>query len=461
MRVSGVAKTYKVFDTPVQRLKDLIGLNGSHQDVHALQPTSFTLAPGETVAIVGANGSGKSTLLQLICGTLSSSAGSIERHGRIAALLELGAGFNPEFSGLENVFLNASINGLTRSQTEIVLPQILAFADIGEHVTQPVKTYSSGMYVRLAFAVAIHVEPEILIIDEALAVGDEAFQRKCFARLRDLQSRGVSILFVSHSAEAVVSLCDRALLLDQGKLLMDGVPKQVVAQYQKLLYARPEQRRSIREAILAATKPNVSTNSESEAGQDCLSDTNGVIHGNHENRYLHPTMIPTHPEFYIEGLEASCTDYVENGVSIEIPMLLDKDGFRVNVLQKGHQYCYRYRVTFFQAAKDVFFGTLLNRTDGVSLGGMCTASPNQLSQFSVDQGVSFWVGFTFNVNLNAGAYFFNAGVTGRTEQHDGFLARKVDALMFKVLPQANECATGAVDFSMSTFIQKVKSEFNE
>ncbi|WP_279485868.1 ABC transporter ATP-binding protein [Aeromonas veronii] len=249
LQVINVSKTYRVFDTPSQRLKDLIGLNGRHQDVVALQNTSFSLVHGETVAIVGANGSGKSTLLQLICGTLTPSTGTIKRHGRIAALLELGAGFNPEFTGLENVFLNASINGLTQEQTEAILPDILAFADIGEHVYQPVKTYSSGMYVRLAFAVAIHVEPDILIIDEALAVGDEAFQRKCFARLRDLQSRGVSILFVSHSAESVVSLCDRALLLDHGQLLLDGPPRQVVAQYQKLLYARPEQREQVRAEI--------------------------------------------------------------------------------------------------------------------------------------------------------------------------------------------------------------------
>lgn len=428
LQVINVSKTYRVFDTPSQRLKDLIGLNGRHQDVVALQNTSFSLVHGETVAIVGANGSGKSTLLQLICGTLTPSTGTIKRHGRIAALLELGAGFNPEFTGLENVFLNASINGLTQEQTEAILPDILAFADIGEHVYQPVKTYSSGMYVRLAFAVAIHVEPDILIIDEALAVGDEAFQRKCFARLRDLQSRGVSILFVSHSAESVVSLCDRALLLDHGQLLLDGPPRQVVAQYQKLLYARPEQREQVRAEIRnegIAPQPVVVS-----ASEPAFSST------------------PYHPDFFVAGLEGDETDYVENGAVISSPMLLDSDGYRVNLVHKGAEYRYCYQVKFLHAARDVFCSTLLKRVDGVAIGGMCSSPPGQLSGWHVSAQSHIRVEFRFRVSLNAGTYFFNAGVQGAALYEHGFLARKLDALMFKVLPTADECSTGNVDFGL-------------
>ncbi|MEE9711681.1 ABC transporter ATP-binding protein [Aeromonas caviae] len=428
LSIDALFKTYKVFDSPAQRLKDLLGWGGRYARHPALLPVSFSIAKGETVAIVGANGSGKSTLLQLICGTLTPSGGTITRHGRIAALLELGAGFNPEFSGIENIFLNASINGMSRTDTERLLPRILEFADIGEHVHQPVKTYSSGMYVRLAFAVAIHVEPDILIIDEALAVGDEAFQRKCFARLREMQSQGVSILFVSHSAESVVSLCDRALLLDHGQLLFDGEPKQAVGLYQKLLYARPEQRDEVRQGILAqsaapamASEPEVTSESEAE-----------VDH-------------PFHPEFYIEGLVAQSTDYVENGASIEEPVLLDEQGFRVNLLHKGQRYRYRFAVRLYQDVENFFYGTLVKRVDGVSIGGVSSAPPQQASGVSLPAGSRLTVECEFELSLNAGTYFMNAGVYGDTDQYSGFLARKLDALVFKVLPNPAETSTSYVD----------------
>lgn len=424
--VQNVAKTYRVYDSPQQRLKDLVGLSGRHQSVEALLPLSFRLAAGETVAIIGANGSGKSTLLQLICGTLTPSGGTIARHGRIAALLELGAGFNPEFSGIENIFLNASINGMSRADTESLLPRILEFADIGEHVHQPVKTYSSGMYVRLAFAVAIHVEPDILIIDEALAVGDEAFQRKCFARLREMQSQGVSILFVSHSAESVVSLCDRALLLDHGQLLFDGEPKQAVGLYQKLLYARPEQRGEVREGILAqSAAPTMALETEVESDSE-------AVH-------------PFHPDFYIEGLVAQSTDYVENGASIEELFLLDEQGFRVNLLHKGQRYRYRFVVRLHQDVDNFFYGTLVKRVDGVSIGGVSSAPPQQASGVSLPAGSMLMVECEFELSLNAGTYFMNAGVYGDTAGYSGFLARKLDALVFKVLPNPAETSTSYVD----------------
>lgn len=431
LSVSNVSKTYRVFDSPAQRLKDLIGLYSRHENVTALKPLNFKVEHGETVAIVGSNGSGKSTLLQLICGTLTATTGSIERGGRIAALLELGAGFNPEFTGLDNVFLNASINGLSREKTKTLLPSILAFADIGEHVYQPVKTYSSGMYVRLAFAVAIHVEPELLIIDEALAVGDEAFQRKCFARLRTMQEQGVSILFVSHSAESVVSLCDRALLLDQGELLLDGEPKQVVALYQKLLYAKPEQRLSVRAEILDKRSP-----SEKSKEKNSVSIISSQSY------------IP-HPYDFIPGLEPETTDYSENGATISDVVILDEEGRQVNILHKGRRYHYRYQVHFYQPAQDVFFSTLIKRLDGVSVGGYCSTPPNLLSGRHFEVGESRWVEFELPITLNTGTYFINAGVQGRSDNHDGFLARKLDALMFKVLSTREDCATGTVDLGFS------------
>ena len=487
LRVEQLAKTYQVFDSPAQRLKDLLGLTGRHQNITALKPLSFKVNRGETVAIVGANGSGKSTLLQLICGTLTASQGTVQRHGRIAALLELGAGFNGDFSGLDNVYLNASINGLSRERVNAILPDILRFADIGDYIYQPVSTYSSGMYVRLAFAVAIHVDPELLIIDEALSVGDEAFQRKCFARLRELQAQGVSILFVSHAAESVVSLCDRAIMLDHGDLLFDGPPSQAIALYQKLLYARPEQRQAVRDEILAVqespatgpertlfvtpsapTEPDCANYHETTLvqqqaiAQPAISTVAGAKKmtdqlGTHmalqaASAHESASVITPHRFDFVPSMMPESTDYQENGAHINQVMLLDEKNQQVNILHKGRRYRYCYQVDFSAAAENIFCGMQIKRLDGIALGGMVTAPLNQLSQLHTKAGQHFTVEFEFVARLNAGTYFMNAGVYGGHNQQEGFLARKVDALMFKVLPQADECTTGTIDFAAATRI---------
>ncbi len=201
------------------------------KDFYALRDLSFTIRRGEATGIIGRNGSGKSTLLQLIAGTLTPTGGSIEVNGRVSALLELGSGFNPDFSGRENVFLNGAIYGLTHAEVAAKLDEIIAFADIGDFLDQPVKTYSSGMMMRLAFAVAVNVQPDVLIIDEALSVGDVFFSQKCFQRIREIVHRGATLIFVSHDTAAVQSLCDRALLLNQGTLIYDGVPEDCVSRY--------------------------------------------------------------------------------------------------------------------------------------------------------------------------------------------------------------------------------------
>ena len=259
IRVRNLSKCYQIYDAPRDRLKQfvlprlqrMIGKSPKHyfSEFWALKNVSFEIKKGETVGIIGRNGSGKSTLLQMICGTLNPTSGSIETDGRVAALLELGSGFNPEFTGRENVYMNANVLGLSNEEIDSRFADIAAFADIGEFIKQPVKTYSSGMVVRLAFAVAINVDPEILIIDEALSVGDELFQRKCFSRIEAIKSNGATILFVSHSGGTIVELCDRALLIDAGERLAEGIPKQIVGRYQKLLYAPSDKREAIREQI--------------------------------------------------------------------------------------------------------------------------------------------------------------------------------------------------------------------
>ncbi len=256
IRVEDLSKCYHVYPTPTDRLIQAgfpraallargLGLRqlGSKlaekkafSEFWALRPMSFEVRRGETVGIVGRNGSGKSTLLQIIAGTLTPTTGTVHSLGRLAALLELGSGFNPEFTGIENVVLNATVLGLNPSEIDKRMDAILAFADIGEFVRRPVKTYSSGMAVRLAFAVQAQVEPDILIVDEALAVGDAKFQAKCFSRLESLKQSGTSILFVSHSTEQVVTHCDRAILLSNGELMEDGDPKDVVHTYLELLF---------------------------------------------------------------------------------------------------------------------------------------------------------------------------------------------------------------------------------
>ena len=250
IRVDKLGKCYAIYAQPRDRLKQfllprlqrLAGLPAKQyfREFWALREVSFTIGRGETVGIIGRNGSGKSTLLQMICQTLTPSCGAVETRGRIAALLELGSGFNPEFSGRENVYMNAALLGLTKAQIEQRFDAIAVFADIGEFIEQPVKIYSSGMLVRLAFAVIAHVDADILVIDEALAVGDAAFSRKCFRFLREFMEHG-TVLFVSHDIASIKSLCQRAIWLEGGQIAAQGDPKTVSERYLKHIYEAPEQ----------------------------------------------------------------------------------------------------------------------------------------------------------------------------------------------------------------------------
>jgi ABC-type polysaccharide/polyol phosphate transport system ATPase subunit len=239
IRVDDLGKGYQVYARPQDRLKQLVwrARRRYFREVQALDGVSFVVRRGETVGVVGQNGSGKSTLLQILTGTVRPTRGVCEIRGRVAALLELGAGFDPEFTGRENVYLNAAVLGLRRIQVQGRLAAIAAFADIGEFFDRPVKTYSSGMYIRLAFAVAVTVEPDVLLIDEVLAVGDLRFQMKCLDRMRALQQRGVTILFVSHSVEQVRRFCQRCLWLDKGRVVMDGPAATVTDRYNEYMTA--------------------------------------------------------------------------------------------------------------------------------------------------------------------------------------------------------------------------------
>ncbi|NDL62310.1 ABC transporter ATP-binding protein [Acerihabitans arboris] len=260
IKIDNISKCYQVYESPTRRLKQFIvprldhylgkPPRNYHEDFWALRDISFELPRGQTMGIVGRNGSGKSTLLQIIAGTLSPTGGNVQVNGRVAALLELGAGFNSDFSGRENVYLNASLLGLSREETDIKLDDILAFADIGRFIDSPVRSYSSGMLVRLAFAVQAQIDPEILIVDEALAVGDAKFQAKCFARLKKLKQNGTSILFVSHATEQIVTHCDSAMLLDGGVMKSKGAPRDIVNRYLDILFGKQKIQNSERQAVV-------------------------------------------------------------------------------------------------------------------------------------------------------------------------------------------------------------------
>lgn len=237
--VAGLSKAYRLYERPFDRLREFLWPRRQHgKTFWALREVSLDIQRGQVLGLIGPNGSGKSTLLQLIAGVLQPTEGAVAAHGRVTALLELGAGFNPEFTGRENIMLNATLLGLTEAEARAHTPSIIEFAGIGEFLDQPVKTYSSGMYVRLAFAIAVSIEPDILIVDEALAVGDAYFQQRCMRRMRQFRDEGKTIIFVSHDTAAVKSLCDRAILLREGRIVDDGRPDEVVLHYLTVLEAQ-------------------------------------------------------------------------------------------------------------------------------------------------------------------------------------------------------------------------------
>ena len=447
IRVTDLGKRYEIYDHPRDRLKQFVlppltrlskqAPRQFYREFWALKNVSFTVGRGESVGIIGRNGSGKSTLLQMICGTLHPTSGCIQTNGRIAALLELGSGFNPEFSGRENVYINGAVLGLGRDEIDSRFDAIAAFADIGLFIDQPVKTYSSGMLVRLTFAVAINVEPEILIVDEALSVGDELFQRKCFSRIESIRANGSTVLFVSHSGAQIVELCDRAILLDDGEYLATGLPKQIVGIYQKLLYAPADMRQSIRNQISDKELDPV----------DTPADDKWAL----PNRYRNT---PELLEIFDPGLQPSSTiEYESHGAFIESPVVLTLVGERVNNLLRGNSYRYCYTVRFLKSALNVRFSMLIKTTTGVELGGAESASTQQYSLTQVESGSTYKVEFLFLCALNPGVYFMNAGVLGDVDGTTTYLHRLIDIAPFRVLPETECLSTGIVDFGCTPTIE--------
>lgn len=434
---SGLGKCYHIYDRPIDRLWQIMfgRWRRFHREFWALRGVDLDIRPGETVGIIGKNGSGKSTFLQVVAGTSSATEGNLRVSGRVAALLELGSGFDMEFSGRDNVLMNAALLGLSREEILARFPRMEAFADLGEFIDQPVRTYSSGMVVRLAFAVAINTDPDILIIDEALAVGDEAFQRKCYARLDELKENGTTILFVSHSPSSIVELCDRGVLIDAGERLLTGHPKTVVQHYQRLLYALPEDKARIRSEIRALDGSDeayeVVPQTVTQTGQPAV-------------RALQAG------ERYDAGMVvSSAVELPQRGACIIDPHLENLDGERVNVLRAGGDYVYVYEVEFTSERRQVIFGMLLKSVSGIELFGMASHSRGEAIEL-VEPGGRIRVQFRFTTHLRPGAYFLNAGCMGLLDSGEvEFLHRIFDAVMFRIeLPETDRMNTGFYDLAI-------------
>jgi len=457
IRVSDLSKCYTIYDKPVNRLKQSIvpkimgafGMSSKlyYREFWALHNVTMDVKKGETVGVIGRNGSGKSTLLQMICGTLTPTSGGVETKGRITALLELGSGFNPDFTGRENVFLNGAILGLRQDEIESRFDAIADFADIGNFIEQPVKFYSSGMLVRLAFAVQAMVDPDILIVDEALAVGDERFQRKCFLRLEELKKNGTSILFVSHAGQQIIEMCDRALLLEQGRRVLFSDPLTVVRAYQKMIYANStDQARLIQEYKELDSQGVVTVKLPVDGSSDASHPSQaGTVTLLDENSRLKVEEKALDRDFYEDSMIPQTTEfYPIQGARIDSIKIYNGKRMLVNNLLAGHVYDFEIRGTFLEDRESVRIGFhIRTKTDLEITGQSYPGVAKHISSVKCRQ--KFKLTHKMRMSLLPNTYFAGAGIWSTTEPV--CLHRVIDAIMFSVMPKAERRSFGFVDLS--------------
>lgn len=379
--VSDVSKVYRLYDRQRDRLWETLGLdiNKKYKEKYALNHVSFSVKRGETVGIIGTNGSGKSTMLKLITGVLTPTSGNIEVHGRISALLELGAGFNMEYTGLENVYLNGTMIGFSREEIDRRLDDIISFADIGDYINQPVKSYSSGMFVRLAFAVAININPEILIVDEALSVGDVFFQSKCYRKFEEFRKAGKTILFVSHDLSAISRYCDRAILLNHGDLIYDGSPKEAIDTYKKVLVNQYE---------------------KGDGNGDAAKKTEGKENRSGEKRWK--DAYPVNP---------SLVEYGEKNGEIADYAMLDENGLLTSNFIKGSKFTVRMKIRAHGDIREPIFAFTIKNMKGIEICGTNT-SMEKIPVPTMHDGDEHVVEFTQKIDLQGGEYLLSLGCTG-------------------------------------------------
>ena len=388
--VENVSKVYKLFTKPADRVIDALHLAPWKKvpEHHALNDVSFEVKQGEMVGIIGTNGSGKSTILKIITGVLHPTKGDVKVNGRISALLELGAGFNREYTGIENIYLNGTMIGFSKEEIDAKLKDILEFADIGDFVYQPVKTYSSGMFVRLAFAVAINIEPEILIVDEALAVGDVFFQAKCYRKFDEFKKKGKTILFVSHDLSSIVKYCDRVVLLNKGTKLGEGKAKEMIDVYKQVLVGQYDE------------------NDTKEA-----TETTANIDG---------------------GANEELLEYGSRKAEITECYITDNKGKRTNALIKGEPFTIHMKASFAERVQAPIFAFTIKNARGTEITGTNTMFEKAFME-AVDKGVTKEVTFSQRMDLQGGDYLLSLGLTGYEGSDFTVYHRLYDAVSISVI----------------------------
>lgn len=427
VKFSNVSKYYKLYASPRDRLKEALHPLGKkfHKEFYALKNISFELKQGKILGVVGKNGSGKSTLLKLISQVLVPNSGTIQVNGKVSALLELGAGFNPQFTGLENVYFYGTVLGFSREYMQERLDAILTFADIGEFVHQPIKTYSSGMRARLAFAVATEIDPEILIIDEVLSVGDTIFQRKCYAKINSMFKNGKTVIFVSHNRNAIVGLCEKALLLDGGKLLCVGEAEEVVQEYEKLCNSK----------FLENNKNRVTNLRRISSSNEFDKNEEGV--GKVKVRWDYS--LQANNQVYLKKSDILFKEFC----------IYDLDGNRINILETGNRY--KVKAVFIPNEyyyDDITFALRIKNIQGYVIAWVGFPFEND-SFLTLEKGVELAIEFYFDNNILSGVFSVDAALQS-IKDNDLFIHVGVqDLFFFRVDRNDNYKKHGIVDLNCS------------
>ena len=430
IRVDDVSKLYKLYDKPSDRLKESLGLTRKklYKEHYALHNVSFDVKRGETVGIIGTNGSGKSTILKIITGVLNPSGGHVEIDGRISALLELGAGFNMEYTGIENIYLNGTMIGFSREEIDAKMQDILDFADIGDFVHQPVKTYSSGMFVRLAFAVAINIDPEILIVDEALSVGDVFFQAKCYKKFEDFKKMGKTILFVSHDLGSISKYCDRVVLLNRGKKLAEGTPKEMVSMYKRIMVNQDKAEE------IAAHQMDMSSLEE----DDEKEIKEAACEGQWKKHY---------------NLNPDVDEYGNGAAEIEDFAIIDENGNYTNAIVKGTRFRLKSKVKFKQDIHDPIFTYTFKNIEGVAITGTNTMYEKKDVPLA-KEGETYVATFEQDMFLQGGEYLLSMSCTGYRDGEFQVYHRLYDVCNVTVVSDKN--TVGFYDMNSVTTVEKIE-----
>lgn len=423
IRVKNVSKMYKLYDKPTDRLKEALGVTKKkrYREHYALREVSFDVKKGETIGIIGTNGSGKSTILKIITGVLNQTSGDVEINGRISALLELGAGFNMEYTGIENVYLNGTMIGFSKEEIDQKLKDILDFADIGDFVNQPVKTYSSGMFVRLAFAVAINIDPEILIVDEALSVGDVFFQAKCYKKFEEFKQLGKTILFVSHDLSSISKYCDRVVLLNKGVKLDEGDSQKMVDQFKKVLVG-----------------VDITKEEQSENKKNANNKIENAVKGKWKDNFQ---------------INPKLNEYGNHKAEIVDFAIVDENGLLSNAIRKGSMFTIRSKVHFNESIDNPIFTYTLKTIKGVDITGTNTMYEKR-NIGVVKAGDEFVASFSQEMNLQGGEYLLSISCTGYDGMDFTVYHRLYDVINITVVSDKN--TVGFYDMNSEVTIEKVE-----